>query len=337
MKLLFFYRKRYPNAFSIERLFDQLAEVIQRRGIPLAKLEAPHYNNSFTNLRKNKIWARSRVQSEGDGAALVKHITGDITSIVSAFSGPTVITIHDTNPLIRFPRTSLKHWFYRYTMFQWPARRADAVTVISNKTMQEMLEFTNCPKEKIHFIPNFVDPSFVLAPKPFNKEYPTILQVGTKYYKGLDRLAKAIQGIPCRLEIIGEPTAEHSELLKSLKIDFHWSAGISDEELRQRYRDCDIMSMISTYEGFGLPIIEAQMTGRPVITSNISPHKDVAGEGGAMLVDPHDIEAIRSAVLRIIQDDEARESLIERGNINAAKYNIENIATQYIELYQSLI
>lgn len=336
IKLFLFYRKKYPTAFSIERLFDQLAEVFTEQGANVNKEELPHYNNALSNVWRNLKWARTRVQGKGPRSKAVKHITGDVTSIVFGFSGPTVITIHDCNPLLRYPKTHPRYWFYRWLIFEWPARRADAVTVISRKTRRELLALTNCAAGKLHVIPNFVDPAFAYIPRSFRAEYPTILQIGVKENKNLARLAQALKDIPCRLEIVGKPSPEDTMVLEENGIDFHWATGISDEELRRRYADADLLSFVSTYEGFGLPILEAQVTGRPVITSNLSPHREVAGPGGALLVDPTDVAAIRAGILQIIGDADFRDTLISTGQTNASAYDIRSVAAQYLELYESI-
>ena len=269
-RVRYFFRKPYTTAFSIERLFDQLAEVVRRRGITVDRLTLPEYNNTLPNVRHNIKWAGTQVQG-GPEEAAVTHVTGDVNSIVFGLSGPTVITIHDCNPLLRYPKWHPRYWFYRWVIFEWPARRASAVTVISEKTRQELLQLTSCPADKLHLIPNFVDPAFTYRPAAFATDKPTILQIGVKENKNLGRLATALRDLPCRLEIVGEPSAVDRMLLDTNGIDYHWATGLSDEEVRQRYTDCDLLAFVSTYEGFGLPILEAQATGRPVVTSHLSP------------------------------------------------------------------
>ncbi|MGB3801870.1 MAG: glycosyltransferase family 1 protein [Lewinella sp.] len=337
MELNLFYRKPYPTAFSIERLFDRLALEFQARGVTVNRVELPQYNNQLGAVRQNMNWAGTQEKRLSANGLAVNHITGDVTSIVFGLRQPTVITFHDCNPLLRYPKWHPRYWFYRWVIFEWPANRAEAVTVISEKTRQEILALTSCSPDKLRVIPNFVDPAFTFQPKKFNTAYPTLLQVGVKANKNLSRLAEALRGIPCRLEIIGEPGTEDLRQLQRQQIDFHFASGLSDEEVRQRYEDCDALLFVSTYEGFGLPILEAQMTGRPVVTSNISPHREVAGTGGAELVDPEDVSSIRAGVLRLLQDAKGREDLIAQGRQNAQTYHIDSIATQYLDLYETIL
>jgi glycosyltransferase involved in cell wall biosynthesis len=91
----------------------------------------------------------------------------------------------------------------------------------------------------------------------------------------------------------------------------------------------------STYEGFGLPIIEAQATGRPVVTSRVTAMPEVAGDG-ACLVDPYDVASIRSGVLRVLGDRGYRDSLVHRGFENVRRFEPGRIAAQYARLYEEV-
>ena len=110
---------------------------------------------------------------------------------------------------------------------------------------------------------------------------------------------------------------------------------LTDEELVQAYRRCDMVVFASLYEGFGLPILEAQAMGRPVITSNCGAMREAAGDG-ALLVDPYSVEAIREAVLRIKREPALREDLIAKGQENAERFRAEAVAARYAELYRNL-
>ena len=86
---------------------------------------------------------------------------------------------------------------------------------------------------------------------------------------------------------------------------------------------------------FGMPILEAQATGRPVLTSNCASMPDVAG-GGALLVDPTSVASIRAGLQRLLCDPACRQELIERGQANVRRFSATAIARQYLQIYQSL-
>ena len=101
------------------------------------------------------------------------------------------------------------------------------------------------------------------------------------------------------------------------------------------YEEADIVTLMSTLEGFGMPIVEAQAVGRVVVTSNVSSMPEVAGDG-ACLVDPLDVSAIRAGIRKVIDDDGYREDLVRRGFENVKRFDPERIAQQYLDLYRRI-
>lgn len=110
---------------------------------------------------------------------------------------------------------------------------------------------------------------------------------------------------------------------------------LTDLELVEAYRRCDMVVFASLYEGFGLPILEAQAMGRPVITSNFGAMREAAGDG-ALLVDPYSVEAIREAVLRIKREPALREDLVRKGLENVQRFRADAVALKYAQIYRNL-
>ena len=84
-----------------------------------------------------------------------------------------------------------------------------------------------------------------------------------------------------------------------------------------------------------MPIIEAQTVGRVVVTSDIEPMNSIAGES-ALRVNPFDVESIKNGFIKIINDDAMRIKMIDLGLLNVEKYTVENIAKQYLKIYNSI-
>ena len=211
------------------------------------------------------------------------------------------------------------------------------VTTVSNETANSLIELAPRVRTKLRVIPDPANPLFHFVPARFNAQNPRILCVGTAANKNLERLIEACSKLSVKpvLDIIGPLSEDQIRLLKERETNYLNSVGISNDEMVEHYQKCDMLAFVSTAEGFGLPILEAQITGRPVVTSNVSSMPEVAGDG-AILVDPLSPKSIADGLLKVIQDEEFRSRLIDRGRSNAKRFDIEVIASMYLDLYKEL-
>jgi len=351
MKILYHERKRLESHFSIERLF---AEV--RRHMPadceVRSCPAPEASAGILPRWRN---VRHAARQKAD----VHHIVGD--SHYLAFGLPpekTVLTIHDCGALNRL--AGWKRALLKYFWFTGPMRRAVVVTTISEASKDELRKWVGSLADKVVVVPDCVFEEFAYDPKPFNEECPVVLQVGTKWNKNVERVMEAMRGTGCRLEIVGElQKTNHGKTshgLKKMEEDI-FGAGdtgaksllpgnvenpearvlgrLTDGELVAAYQRSDMVVFASLYEGFGLPILEAQAMGRPVITSNFGAMREAAGDG-ALLVDPHSVDEIRAAIMRIMNEPGLREELVCKGRENAEKFRADPIALKYAQIYRAL-
>ena len=144
-----------------------------------------------------------------------------------------------------------------------------------------------------------------------------------------------MRGITCKLVLIGKLDEPTRQQLIECGTDYENRTNLTHEQIAQAYIDCDIVSFVTLSEGFGVPIIEAHASGRPLITSNLSPMREVAGDG-ACLVDPSEVSQIREGILRIIEDSDYRDQLVEKGLRNAVRFSPATISGQYLDLYRCL-
>jgi glycosyltransferase involved in cell wall biosynthesis len=327
--ITFIFRKGSSTVFSIEKLFDALYARLEQSGASLRRLELPHISTGIVSVLRN-MWFVARQRDPG-----ILHITGDVhyAALLRPFS-KTIITIHDCVVLQR--GTGLKRLVMWMLWFGLPVRLASAIVVISEATKKELQRTVAVPDRKITVIPNFVDSAFTWSERPFASERPRILHVGTTPNKNLPRVIAALRGIPCVLVIVGElPQAELRDL-RDYGMSYENLVGIDHAAMTCLYRDADIISFPSTYEGFGMPILEGQAVGRPVLTSDLEPMRAVAGQGGALLVDPKSVEAIRAGFLALMSDALVRRRLIAAGQANSRRYTLEAVAASYLALYREL-
>ena len=265
----------------------------------------------------------------------INHITGDIHFISYLLKKKgTILTIHDCVALSL--SKDLKHKILKFFWFTLPAKRVEYITVISEKTKYELLKYISFPEDKIFVIPNCISDNYHhIEQKNFNKIKPRILQIGTKDNKNLIRICRALKGESCILDIVGKLSNKQLKTLAENSIEYENSFDINEEELINKYAHSDIIAFISTYEGFGMPILEAQTIGRAILTSNISPMLEVGGDG-AFYANPYDVDDIRDGFKIIISDDINRNKIIRSGIKNAQKYKPQEISNMYANLYKKV-
>jgi glycosyltransferase involved in cell wall biosynthesis len=320
------FRKRDQQSFSIERVFGAVIPWIGKL-YRVEVQEAQTRSAGLLSILRNLVKLRN---AKGD----IYHVTGDIHYAVFAFpKRRTILTIHDCVFLNN--SSGVKRWLFKKIWLQWPVRYARVITTISEKSKSEIIQHSGCDPKKIKVIPDPVPTCVQFQRKEFNKEKPLILFIGTKPNKNLFRAISSLEGIKCELEIVGRLSQEQIAALQQSRITYRNYVGITDLELAKRYSNCDLVLYPSTYEGFGLPVLEAQQAGRPVIASDISPLKDVAGNG-ACLVNPYEVKSIREGILKVIDNDVYRQEIIENGFLNVRNYSQEMVAERYIELYKMI-
>lgn len=347
----FIFRKQDAGFHSIETVFGIIVPLIGAH-YNIRQDELKHGGGGpadlHRNLRSFKKGTPGTPEDEApgtpeDGASrTLFHITGHVNYMAIKTGRTTVLTIHDIRSALKgniFARLiKLLLWFWI------PALVVRRITVISSFSLGELRKLVPFVVRKAVVIPNPVHPGFVFDPAGRmdipNGElfYPpsNILLMGTKPNKNLERMVEALKELPVKLTIVGQLSAAQLALLNKTRLVVENHVDITHDRLVQCYRDADMLCFASLYEGFGMPIIEAQATGRPVVTSGRGAMKEVAGEG-ALLVDPEDVASIREGVVKIMEDAVYRQQLVERGLENVKRYRAEVIAEKYMEVYKEVL
>nr|WP_321222073.1 glycosyltransferase family 1 protein [uncultured Psychroserpens sp.] len=327
MKVTYFFRKPYQDYFSIENVFNIVQQALPK-DIIVKNYNLKYYSVGIVKRLKSCFEV---LKHKGE----LNHITGDI-HYVSYFlpKKRTILTIHDLAPLEN--STGLKHAILKFFWYQLPIKCVAKVTVISQYTKQALLETVNVNPDKIVVIHNPFAGNLKFQPKKEIAKVPVLLQVGTSYNKNLEGLIKAIGNLEVKLMIIGKLTIQQISLLEEAQINYDNKSDLEYHEVISYYEKADLVCFASFYEGFGLPILEAQAIGRPIITSNKCSMPEVAGDS-ALLIDPSNVQEYREAITTILNDVVVRDSLVKKGFENTKRFTATTIAMHYTNLYKSII
>jgi len=331
MKVNLIFRRQTQGFRSIEEVFDIISNAFSFVKVEIVEL--PNKRITWKNVRDNIKYISGR-------KAKINHITGDIHYVSLGTGRNTILTIHDAYSLIK--GNFFRRIIFKIFWFWLPALIVKRITTISDKSKNELERIIPFAKNKIRVIPNPYNPKLMESDVKKDEQHitntskPILLHLGTKSNKNLERTIEAMAELPYKLYIIGKLSDEQAQLLSKYKIDFRSYFNLPYSEVAVLYHQCRAVCFASLYEGFGMPIIEAQLVAKPVITSQIDPMPWVAGEDGAHLVDPYNVTQIRNGIIRVMEDEEYRSQLIVRGLENVKRFEPAKIARMYEEVYEEI-
>lgn len=331
MEIVFFHRKGGKDAVSIEAGFEPfIARLAESNEVKV--YHVPYDGSNPVHLLKNILFIHRHSVKDG-----VNHITGDIHyGILGLIRRPSVLTIHDDYAI----RMAHRGWWDKvYKWIFWiylPIKIADASVCITPTTLKRIEKYYLSPK-LLSITHHSVSENFSDKHKTFNGKCPVILQVGTEPHKNLESTLKALKGIPCKLVVLKTMTEAQKRMAEALGIMYENKTNLSYEEVIKTYDKSDMVVFPSSFEGLGLPILEAQASGKPVITTNLEPMNWVAGDGAILLDNPLDISKYRTAVLQLIHDEGMRKELRAKGLKNAKRFSLDNAIHQYMDLYTKIL
>jgi len=263
---------------------------------------------------------------------------------------PVVVTIHDLS-FIRCPDLSRPaNRLYRTVLTRLSAQRARRLIAVSAHAAAESTRLLGVPRERVDVIYHGVDPVFRPLPvdevAAFRRDRGLperfVFFVGTlEPRKNLVRLVEAFARIRdgrVRLVLAGGKGWLYDDLfakVEALELDEEvvFPGYVMNDELSLWYNAATVFSYPSVYEGFGLPVLEAQACGTPVLTSNTSSLPEAAGDG-ALMVDPYDVEELAAGLDRLLTDEPLRHELRERGLAHARQFSWPRTARETACVYR---
>ena len=266
-----------------------------------------------------------------------------------------VVTFHDVTFLLLPERYSLARRLYMEGVTRAAARVADAIITPSQTVRQEVIDRLGIPSERVVALPEAAGPQYmpiedeeILGRVRQKYQLPRryILSVGSlEPGKNRTRLIHAYarlrgDGIDCPLAVAGQPAWLYEgdfELVRRLGLDeqVRFLNYVPDEEMPALYSGAALLAFPSLHEGFGLPVLEAMACGTPVVTTNVSATAEVAGDA-ALLIDPQDVEALATAIGRVLSDEALQADLRARGLARAKEFSWQQTARQTIAVYEAV-
>ena len=270
-----------------------------------------------------------------------------------------VVTVHDLafleHPEYAVPELAA----YLKKVVPEAVEAADVVASVSQTTRQTLIEHFQTPPGKITLVPNGIrayfrrvtDPVLLEATRhKFGLKSPLVLGVGTQeprknhlglikaFHKAVSTGNKSTR--PAMLALAGGSGwlyEETEQIVAELKLEkkVRFLGHVSDLELMMLYSLADVFVFPSFYEGFGVPPLEAMACGTPVITSNTSSLPEVVGDA-AIMVNPHKINEIASAINRVLENKQLQEDLRQKGYARAAHFTWVRSAQKMLSIYTQL-
>lgn len=258
--------------------------------------------------------------------------------------------------LFRLPETyqtsRLLLWRLQYHCL---LRKADRYLAISEFTRRELTEVLHIPPKMVSLVPCACDGRFrrvadaqilaALRARYKISEHFVLFVGNTNPRKNLARLIRAFDmakelGLPQQLIIAGGQgwkfdqesalaDVRHRESIRFIGF-------VPDEDMPALYSAADAFLFPSLYEGFGMPVLEAQSCGVPVLTSNGSSLPEIGGDG-AWYVDPYSEESICEGLMQLLQDVSLRQKLVERGYENVKRFSWERSANVLNEIVEEVV
>ncbi len=325
---LYLRKARRAGNFSVELIAADL-EARLRKDVTLRVVRSPFLSGGVFKRLGTMLHAALCVR------ARLLHVVGDINfAVLFARRRRVVLTMLDC-VFLRDTR-GMKRRVLKLLWLDLPLRSAGAVVTISHAMAAEIRRESGLALPQMTVIPVAIAREFQARPKVFDAARPRILQVGTASNKNVMRLAEALAGVPCKLTIVGVIDLALRETLARGNVEFEQFDRLEFAALVEQYEKTDVVAFVSTYEGFGMPVIEAQTVERVVVAGDIPVLREVAGEGAAF-APVADVAEIRAAFLRVIGDAAWREALIAKGRENARRFAPEAIAAQYLAVYRAML
>lgn len=253
----------------------------------------------------------------------------------------TVVVVHGLEYEMSPQSYSVWERIYMRSSIKYSARAAEKIIAVSKNTKQDLEKLYRVPAEKM----SVVYEGFAINKTKETKKQNIILFLGRiEERKNVVRIIQAFEilkeklAIPHTLVLAGKPGYGYEKVKEKLeqslwKQDIQERGYISEGEKWELLTAAALFVFPSHYEGFGIPVLEAQSVGTPVVTSEASSLPEVGGEG-AIYVDPERVESIAEGMQLVLKNEAVRKSILEKAAQNVARFSWEKCALEIGDLLQ---
>lgn len=272
---------------------------------------------------------------------------------------PRVVSCHDLIPLVLHERYAppVVGWAMQWARAVVRYRTAERVLASSAWTRRDLIEHVGVPDQRIEVVPLGVDlERFTPEAEPGERERvaellgfrsPFVLYVGAAdWRKNLPDLLVAYGRSPLRGEVplvlVGPISARQRGQLEAvarrerLTGQVHIRGYVDEALVAPLYRTCLLHVFPSSYEGFGLPVLEAMACGAPTLCSRLSSLAEVAGDAALTVGEPK-VEPLADGLARLAGDEALQQALRARGIAHARTFTWERCAEQTLRCYEEML
>ncbi len=328
----------YTTSIADPELFHEPAGT----QIKLPKTRIGKYSRSYWRSFRLTYWLGN------DSIDIYHGLSNEVPYGIHQTHIRSVITIHD---LIFLEHPELYKPFDRYVYrkkVQYGARYANRIIAVSEQTKQDIMRFLDVDESRIRVVYQGCHRQFYNRVSREALQYTRqrfalpgeyLLYVGTiEERKNLLRIVEAINHgkIDCPLVVVGRKTAYFNQVKgyieKNRMNHIHFLDQVQVSDLPAIYQGSKGFIYPSSYEGFGIPILEALNSGIPVITSSGGCLEETAGKGG-LLIDPNDREQMIDSIRKVLEDSALRDRLVREGGVHALQFREEQTIPALYNVY----
>jgi len=264
-----------------------------------------------------------------------------------------IVTIHDVFHLAFYNTLGLKQKIYAKFVINQAVKRSNLVLTDSVFSKNEIFKYTghitntivgcSIDTNKFNLI-NDIDKLNKVREK-YSLPIEFLLFVGNvKPHKNIKNLLFALNDTNYHLVIVGKKdgfiTGDNgiANLIKNDKIKdrIHFTGYVEDEDIPIIYNLAKLFIFPSLYEGFGIPPLEAQACGIPVICSSTASLPEVGGVDSVLYIDPYNPDDIKEKILALMNDEDLQKELIRKGFENVKRFSWEKSAKKIIDILERL-